>query len=415
MHQELHTIIIGAGFGGLAAARALAKKGIRVTLIDRRNYHLFTPLLYQVATGSLAPGEIAVPIRVLFRNDDNVRCLMATVQDVDVDASTVTLDDGQQLSYHYLVIASGAESHYFGNAEWGEYVYTLDDLDSAVELRDRWISLFEKAELEPDQEKRRELLTVSIIGAGPSGVELAGALADASRKTLFPDYRNISWEDMRIYLFEAMDRVLPGFDEESSESAREQLEELGVIVRTGSPVDEVREGAVVVGGVTFPSGLICWGAGVSPARLEERVAAESESDGIVVDENCSLRNHPRVFVVGDTSHFRAEDGPLPGLAPVALQQGEHVARTILRDIRGQERRPFVYRNKGLMATIGPGRAVVQTGPLRLSGRLAWLSWVVLHIWYLVGFRTRLFVLLEWAWAFVGQRRGNRLIRSEGHA
>jgi NADH dehydrogenase len=407
-----HVVIVGAGFGGLAAARHLVRSGQRVTLIDRRQYHLFTPLLYQVATGRLAPGEIAIPIRSVFNDQDPIRILMAEVTSVDLKGGTVTLDEGESLAFDFLVLAAGAQSHYFGHEEWSEHLHTLDDLESALQLKDHWLSLFERAAREADPARRRELLTVSIVGAGPSGVELAGAMAATSRRTLLPEYQGLGPADVRILLFEAEKRVLPGFHPRLSASVERYLEKLGVEVRTETPVDTILQGTVVCGEETIPSGMICWGAGVRPADVSRNVDAPREKDGLCVDDACAVVGHPRVFVVGDMSHFEDGASPLPGVAPVALQQGRHVARTILGDLRGLPRQGFRYRDKGRLATMGPGFAVFQKGSVHLGGRVAWLLWVALHIWYLVGFRTKVFVLLEWAWSYLGQRPGNRILSAE---
>lgn len=409
-----HTVIIGAGFGGLKAARELARRGFPVTLIDRRSYHQFTPLLYQVATGSLAPSEIAVPIRSVFRGEPKVRCLMANVTGVDFDARQVELEDGAPIAFDYVIIAAGAQSHYFGNEEkWKNEVYTLDDIASAEHLRDDFLTLCEHAEREHDSERRREMLTVAVIGAGPSGVELAGAIADLADRTLSAEYHNIDPGDVRVVLFEAVDRVLPMFEPRLSEKAKLQLEQLGVEVRLGTPIESVEHGSVTTKDGTMRCGLICWGSGVRPANVAGELEVTKEKGKIRVDEHCGIPGYPHAFAVGDIAHFEQEGGePLPGLAPVALQQGTHVAQLIYRESKGEARRPFRYRDKGIMATIGRSRAVVQAGPLRLWGFAAWISWVVLHVMYLIDFRSRLLVMMEWIWAYFGSKRGNRLIEAE---
>ncbi len=408
-----HTVIVGAGFGGLAAARELARQDLPVTLIDRRSYHLFTPLLYQVATGSLTASEIAIPIRSLFRADPEVTTLMAEVKSVDVAESNLRLSDNSSISYDYLVLAAGAQSHYFGKeSEWKDDIYTLDDLDTAGKLRDRFLSLCEQAEQEDDPDRRARLLTFAIIGAGPSGVELAGAISAIVRRTMPSAFRRITPKDVQVILFEAENRVLPQFDAELSEAAERQLRELGVDVRTNSSIDSVTSHSVTSADTQIDCGMICWGAGVRPANLTSHLGVPTKKSGVPVSEFCTIDGYDKVFAVGDMACFESEQGALPGLAPVALQQGRYVGDTIKRDLRGLPRRKFRYKDKGLMATIGPARAVLQAGGLHLSGLPAWLLWVVLHVWYLVGFRTRILVLLEWAWVYSGAGDGNRLIRTE---
>ena len=409
-----HTVVVGAGFGGLQAARSLTQAGFPVTLIDRRSYHLFTPLLYQVATGTLSPSQIAVPIRSLFRDRDKIRCLMGEVCRIDLRQHEVELENGERIAYNRLVIAAGAQSHFFGHEqEWKPRVHSLDDIRSAAALRDRFLENCERAERTDDEAERRHLLSVAIIGAGPSGVELAGAIADLANRTLAREYRNIKRGDVRVLLYEALDRVLPVFSRELSEKAALQLKDLGVDIHLGSPVDEVCDDGLLVGGEKVRCALICWGSGVGPAKLADQIPGGSRKKGIPVGEDCSLADHPEVFAVGDIARQQGKDGkPLPGLAPVALQQGRFVARMIIADHEGKPRERFRYHDKGLMATIGRARAVLEAGSLRLSGLAAWLGWVILHLYYLIGFRNRILVLAEWVWSYVGAKQGNRLIESE---
>lgn len=409
-----HIVIIGGGFGGLRTARVLARRGFKVTLIDRRSYHLFTPLLYQVATSSLSPDEIAVAIRSLLGTEPSVTCLMAVVEGVDLQRQQVLLDDGSRIDYDYVVVAAGARSHYFGNeAEWSPHVETLDSLATAQRLRDRLLLAFEAAEREADPVARRAKLTFCVIGAGPSGVELAGAIAELGKRIIARDHRQVSASEIRVVLFEAMDRVLTPFPEKLSEKAKQHLESIGVEVRLGEAIERVRPNAVYTSKSKVDCALICWGSGVRPADLAARIDAPKLKGRLLVEKDCTLPGYPNAFAIGDIAAFLDEqEQPLPGLAPVAIQQGRYVARTIIGDQKGRARRPFHYRDKGIMATIGRSRAVAKVGSLKLWGLVAWLSWVWLHIWYLIGFRSKLLVILEWAWAYIGRTRGSRLIEAD---
>lgn len=407
-------VIIGAGFGGLRAARQLARSNVQITLVDRHSYHMFTPLLYQVATASLSTSEVAVPIRTLFRGRKNVQCLMAEVETIDFDAQQVVLRNQRRLDYDYLVIAAGASTHYFGKREeWAPHVETLDDLASAERLRDRLILAFEAAELEADPVRRQNMLTFCILGGGPSGVELAGAIAELGRSVLARDYSRVHPNDVRVLLFEAQDRLLTAFDHELSRKAKEQLESLGVEVKLGVKVESVGAHTIKTTEGQVHCALICWGSGVGAASLASAIDSEKIKGRLVVRPDLSLPGHTRVFAIGDIAHFPTASGAaLPGLAPVALQQGGHVAKTILNDYYGEAREPFRYNDRGIMATIGRKRAVAQTGKLRLSGVVAWLSWLALHVWYLIGFRTKLLVSMEWAWAYVSNSRGARFVEAK---
>lgn len=409
-----HIVIIGGGFGGLRAARGLASKGFRVSLVDRRSYHLFTPLLYQVATSSLSPDEIAIAIRSLVGTRRNVTCLMAVVEGIDLQRQQVLLDDGERLKYDYVIIAAGAQSHYFGNeAEWSPHVETLDSLATAQRLRDRLLLAFEAAEREGDARARRNKLTFCVIGAGPSGVELAGAIAELGKRIVAREHQRVSANDIRVLLFEAMDRVLPPFPEKLSAKAKQHLESLGVEVRLGEAIERVTANAVYTQNGKVDCALICWGSGVRAANIAERIDSPKLKGRLIVESDCTLPGYPNAFAIGDIAAFADEQGqPLPGLAPVAIQQGRYVARVIIGDQKGQARPPFHYVDKGIMATIGRSRAVAQVGPVQMWGLIAWLSWVWLHVWYLISFRSKLLVILEWAWAYIGRTRGSRLIETE---
>lgn len=409
-----HVVIVGAGFGGLEVARRLDGKPVNVTLIDRRSYHLFTPLLYQVSTAALSPGEVAVPIRTLFRGSANVRTLMAEMNDVDLDRQRLKLGSGESVGYDYLVLAAGARPHFFGNrSEWAPYVHTLESLESALALRERVLFCFEREERRRVRAQPARPIRFAILGAGPSGVELAGALAEFGRRVIAKDYTTIARRDIEVTLFEAADRVLPPFNERSSADAKRQLEELGVVVRLGERVEAVGRNCLRTNRDEYHADVLGWGSGVAPVPVARALQKGSTKQGVEVTSDCSLEGHPEAFAIGDISMFTTEqERALPGLAPVALQQGRSVARNVLADIEKRHRQPFQYQDRGLMAVIGRKRAVVQTQRLQLCGFAAWLTWVVLHVWYLIGFRTRVFVLLEWMWSYVASRPGAQLITND---
>ncbi|MFW5920902.1 MAG: NAD(P)/FAD-dependent oxidoreductase [Polyangiales bacterium] len=412
MQERRQVVIIGGGFGGLQAARALRDAPVSVTLVDRENHHLFQPLLYQVATAGLSPGEIATPIRSVFRREGAIRTLLGEVVGVDADEREVLLENGERLPYDYLIVAAGAKTNYFGNDEWAEHAHGLKTVRDALRLRERILMMFEAAEREPDPERRRSLLQFVVIGGGPTGVELAGAISELGRRVLAKDFRSLDPEDVRVVLLEMADRVLLPFDEKLSHSAQRQLEELRVEVRTGARVTEVSERGVTIGDELLPASVVCWAPGVRPVSLAEKLGFELDRKGcIVVDEHCAIPGRPEVFAVGDIASFvpEGQDAPLPQLAPVAIQQGRHVAKTILDEAQGRPRRPFEYVDKGIMATIGRSRAVAQSGRAKVSGFWAWIMWLFVHIAYLIGWQNRLRVLLQWFWSYVTFRPGARLI------
>jgi NADH:ubiquinone reductase (H+-translocating) len=410
--QRPHVVIVGGGFAGLYCARGLRRAPVRVTVIDRSNFHLFQPLLYQVATASLSPADIAGPIRSILRRQENTEVWMGEVVDVDRKGRRVVLADGVSVAYDYLVLATGATHAYFGHDEWAEHAPGLKTVDDAIEMRRRFLLAFEEAEREGDPEARRRLLTFAIVGAGPTGVELAGAMAEIARKVMPRDFRAIDTSAARILLLEGAERVLPGYPEALSRKARAQLEALGVEVRTGALVTELGEGFVAVGErERIHARNVFWAAGVSASPLGARLGADTDRAGRVrVAGDLSLPGDPNVFVAGDlASASRAGGGPVPGVAPAAIQMGRFVARTIRRDLEGRPREPFRYRDKGDLATIGRAAAVARIGRLRMAGFPAWLLWVVVHILYLIGFRNRLLVMIQWAWAYLTYQRGIRLI------
>jgi NADH dehydrogenase len=404
-----HVVIIGAGFGGLDAARALAHAPVRVTVLDRHNYHVFQPLLYQVATAALSPGDIASPIRWILRHQKNVQVLLADARAID-PATRSVLTDREPVPYDYLIVAAGATHAYFGHPDWEQWAPGLKTLDDALEMRRRVLLAFEAAERESDPEAQRRLLTFVIIGGGPTGVELAGALAEIARQSLRDDFRRIQPESARIVLLEGSPNLLATFPESLRVAARTSLERLGVEVHTGSVVTGIDREAVTVGTTRFVARTVIWAAGVAASPLASSLGVPLDRAGRVAAE-ATLRvpGHPEIFVAGDICSLQQDGKPLPGVAQVAKQEGAHAARNIVRAIAGQPLEPFRYFNYGNVATIGRGSAVVDIGPVRASGWLAWVFWLFLHIFWLIGFRNRVAVLGEWAWAYITFQRRIRLI------
>lgn len=409
-----HVVVIGGGFAGLRVARALRKAPVRITLIDRRNHHLFQPLLYQVATAALSPADIASPIRGILYRQENVEVLLAEVADFDVEGRRVVLADGDAVPYDFLVVASGATHHYFGHPEWEPIAPGLKTVEDATGIRRRFLLAFEAAEQEPGPEERRALLTFVVVGAGPTGVEMAGAMAEIARHSLVKDFRHIDPSTARIILLEGGPRVLAAYPEDLSTKAEAALRDLGVEVRTGSVVTGVEADAVFVGEERIPARNVIWAAGVTASPLGGKLGAPTDRVGrVVVEPDLSIPGHPEVFVVGDLAAFAGRDGePLPGVAPVAMQQGKHAARNIALTLRGRRRERFDYQDKGNLATIGRGKAVYETEGIRLFGFFAWILWLFVHIFYLIGFRNRVLVFIQWAWSYLSWQRGARLITGD---
>lgn len=406
-----HVIIVGGGFGGLSAARSLKRAPVELTLVDRSNYHLFQPLLYQVATSGLSTSEVAVPIRGVLGKQQNASVILDEVQDFDLDHRLVILRDEKPLSYDFLVVAAGSRTNYFGHLEWCRSGLGLKDLDDAIEIRRRVLLAYEAAEREADPAVRRKLLSFVVIGGGPTGVEMAGALAELARFTLSRDFRNAKLREAKVTLVEALPRILPPFDERLSALATRHLKKLGVQVRTGKMVTSIDEAGVHFRDDLLEAGTVVWAAGVEARPLTRQLGAELDRGGrVLVEKDCSVPGHPEVFVVGDMACFHGRDGRrLPGVAPVAIQQGRAVARSIKDTLAGKQRRTFTYRDKGMLATIGRSRAVYQKDRLRLDGHVAWLAWVFVHIFYLIGFRNRMAVLADWTYSYLTYKRGARLI------
>ncbi|MFI5307473.1 MAG: NAD(P)/FAD-dependent oxidoreductase [Polyangiales bacterium] len=405
-------VIVGGGFAGLNAAKQLGRSGrVAVSLIDRRNHHLFQPLLYQVAMAGLSPAEIAVPIRALLSGYRDVTVIQGEVRAVDLAARRVSGEGFAPVDYDYLLLATGVQHAYFGHEQWEPFAPGLKTLEQATEIRRRVLTAFERAEVETDPEQRKRELTFAIVGGGPTGVELAGAIGEMSRFTLARDFHNIDPKLTRVILIEAGPRILPSFVPELASRATRDLESLGVQVWTNSRVTAVDASGVQVGDERIATRTVLWAAGVRAA--ESGVGQEQARDAqgrLVTLPDLSLPGHPEVFALGDLAHAAGPSGsPLPGIAPVALQQGRYAAATILAELRGRPRAPFVYQDKGQMATIGRSRAIAQLPHLRLTGWVAWLGWLTIHIYYLSGFKNRLFVLIQWAWSYLTFARGARLI------
>lgn len=407
-------VVIGAGFGGLSAVRRLADAPVHVTVVDRRNYHLFQPLLYQVATAGLSPGDIAYPIRSVLRHQSNAHVILADVTAIDTSRREVRLADGA-LPYDSLIIAAGAGHAYFGHDDWERNAPGLKNLEDAIAIRRRILLAFEEAEREADAAARKTLLTFVVVGGGPTGVELAGAIAEISRHVLVSDFRSIDPREARVVLVEAGPRILPAYKPQSSLSAAAILRDRGVEIRTASPVTGVDAGGVDLGTERLAAHTVLWAAGVAASPLARTLGSPLDRAGrAVVEPDLSIPGHPEVFVIGDLSLFTHQTGePLPGLSPVAIQQGRAAAANILRTLAGEPRRPFHYVDKGTMAVIGRAAAVAEIAGLRFSGFFAWLLWCFVHIFYLIGFRSRLIVMMEWAWAYVTYQRGARLITGDG--
>jgi NADH:ubiquinone reductase (H+-translocating) len=409
-----HIVIVGAGFAGLDAARALSRADVSVTIVDRHNHHVFQPLLYQVATAALSPGDIASPIRWILRRQANVRVLLAAVQAVDTRNKAVLLDDGEQIPYDYLIMAPGATHSYFGHDEWGQHAPGLKTLDDALALRRRMLLAFEEAERETDPGRKRHLLTFVIIGGGPTGVELAGALAEIARHALREEFDTIDPESARIVLIEAGPTILPSFPERLRDFARRALRKLGVEVWEHATVTDVGPEVVRVGADALRAHTILWAAGVAGSALATGLGAPTDRAGrVAVEADLSVPGDPRIFVAGDLASFTHQTGqPLPGVAQVAKQQGKHAARNVLRSIAGKPTTPFVYRDPGNMATIGRAAAIADFGWTQVSGLIGWLMWLFVHIMFLVGFRNRLSVLLQWAASYLTYQRSVRLITGD---
>lgn len=408
--QPKRVVIVGGGFAGLASAKQFRRSSkVDVMLIDRRNHHLFQPLLYQVAMAGLSPADIAAPIRSILSRQKNVRVVQGEVCGVNFENRCVVADFGE-VPYDYLILACGAKHSYFGNPEWEEHAPGLKTIEQATEIRRRVLTAFENAEREVDPQKRKRLLTFIVVGGGPTGVELAGAIGEMSRHTLAKDFRTIDASLARIVLIEAGPAILPMFSPELSSRAARDLQQLGVQIWTDSMVSDINAEGITVGSEQIQSATILWAAGVEASSLGNKLGLDTDRAGrIFTQSDLSLKVYDQVFVLGDQAHVVQNDQPLPGIAPVAMQQGRFAAKTILQEIAGNPRGEFHYVDKGQMATIGRSRAITEVGRWKFSGFGAWITWLVVHIYYLTGFRNRFFVVTSWAWSYLTYRRGARLI------
>ncbi|WP_414566218.1 MULTISPECIES: NAD(P)/FAD-dependent oxidoreductase [unclassified Anabaena] len=414
-------VIVGGGFGGLYAAKALAKTNVKVTLIDKRNFHLFQPLLYQVATGTLSPADISSPLRSVLSKSKNTKVLLGEVNDIDPEAQQVILDD-KVVPYDTLIVATGAKHSYFGKDNWEEFAPGLKTVEDAIEMRRRIFTAFEAAEQETDPEKRRALLTFVVVGGGPTGVELAGAIAELAYQTLKEDFRDIDTGEAKVLLLEGMDRILPPFAPELSQAAAASLEKLGVIVQTKTLVTNIENDIVTLKQgdevKEIASKTILWAAGVKASAmgkiLAERTGAECDRAGrVIVESDLSIQGYDNIFVVGDLANFSHQNGkPLPGVAPVAKQEGEYVATLIHKRLQGHTLPQFHYIDRGSLAMIGQNSAVVDLGFIKLKGFFAWLAWLVIHIYFLIEFDNKLVVMIQWAWNYITRNRGARLITGQ---
>lgn len=405
-----HVVIVGGGFGGISAAKKLKGAEVDVTVIDRTNHHLFQPLLYQVATAALSPGDIAVPIRAILGKNRNVKVVLGEVNSIEKGERCVILKDGRTFDYDYLVLSPGAQYNYFGNDDWEQYAPGLKSIANALDVRERILLSLEEAEQQEDPKLREPFLTYVIIGGGPTGVEMAGAISEIAKRNMMRDYSTFSKNETRIFLVEAGPRILNGYPESLSEKARNTLEKMGVRVLLNTPVTDIGEGKVKFKEGTIRTPNIIWAAGVAASPLLSSVDAERDRTGRVkVAEDLSVPGHPEIFVIGDAAHLEEKDGtPLPALAPVAMQEGRYVGKLLAKERTGKHQ-AFHYVDKGTMATIGRAKAVADIKGLKLSGFPAWIMWSFIHIFFLIGFRNRFRVFVEWMWFYFTFKRGVRLI------
>lgn len=424
--QLPHVVIVGGGFGGLYAAKAVGNKPVRVTLIDRKNHHTFQPLLYQVATAGLSPGEIAAPIRGVLGKYRNIEVLLGDVVGVNAARNVIQFarnnttgdpSDPGELAYDYLLVATGASHNYFGHDDWARYAPGLKTIEDATEIRRRILLAFELAERRARVTGSQEPINFVIVGAGPTGVELAGTLTEIARRVLKEQFRSIDPARARIILVEAGPRVLPSYPEELSQSAEKQLKHLGVEVMNNAKVTEIGPDHVMIGDTRLPAAVTLWSAGVQASPLGSRLGVPVDRAGrVIVENDLTVPGHPNIFVIGDLASIKNPDGkPVPGVSPAAIQMGRYAARTILDELKGKPRKRFVYFDKGSLATIGRAAAVADFGKIHLSGYIAWLAWLFVHIFFLIGFKNRILVIIQWAWAYFTFQRGARLITGNSDA
>ena len=413
---ETHLVIIGGGFGGLTVARNLRHAPLKITVIDRSNHHLFQPLLYQVATAGLSPAHIATPIRSILRDQKNTQVILAEVTGIDLKNQLV-LSQNQKIHYDQLVVATGSSYNFFGHDEWKTYTQGLKTIVDATALRSKILMAFEQAEMEQDPERKKFLLTFVLVGGGPTGVEVAGSIAELAHQALKSDFRKIDPRMTRIVLIEAGKRILASFPEDLALRATQRLRHLGVEIKTGARVEAITAEGVRWGSTEIPAKTVIWSAGVVASPAGKWLGAQVDRAGRVrVNDHLTLPGHPEIYVIGDTAHVTQDKTQLPGVAPVALQQGAYVAKSIWRKLQGRSKpHPFRYKNKGNLATVGRSFAIADLGKIRIFGFIAWVTWLVVHVYYLIGFKNRILVLIEWAWAYFSFQRGSRLIPESVHS
>lgn len=411
MDSPTKVVIIGGGFGGISVAKSLKSTSLDVTIVDKRNHHLFQPLLYQVATAALSPGDVAVPIRSIFSSKDSIRTVLGEVEAIDKEEKLLRFKSRSPLRYDYLVVASGSKYNYFGNNEWEEHAPGLKSIDDAIAIRERLLYSLEIADQLSSDEDKEPYLTYAVIGAGPTGVEMAGAIAEIAKRNMMRDYKNIDPDKTKVYLIEAGPKVLLGYPDSLSKKAQQDLEEMGVTVILNQPVTDVKSDSVTAGDTVINTPNIIWAAGVTSSPILDSLSVEQDKTGrIFVEDDLSVKGYPNIFVIGDAAHSKDSEGePLPALAPVALQQGKYVGRKIKDMVAGEKTKPFSYTDKGSMATIGRAKAVADIKGFKFSGVAAWMLWSLIHIFFLIGFRNRFRVFAEWVWHYLTYKRGVRII------
>lgn len=413
MNKKKHVVIVGGGFGGLSAAKKLSRTDFHVTLIDKRNYHLFQPLLYQVATAALSPADIAYPLRSILRGP-NIEILLGHVNEINKEEKWLTTHEGNRLLFDYLILACGSTYTYFNSPQFEEFAPGLKNITQATEIRRKVLLAFEEAERETDPEKRQAHMTFVVVGGGPTGVELAGALGEIARYSLIRDFHNINPESAKVILIEAGPKVLATMPDDLANEAVKQLQDLGVEIRTNNKVLDVNEDGIRVGEEFIHSRTILWAAGVASVSLNRKLGTDLDRQGrVIVGRDCAIKNFPYIFVIGDQAHheYGPQGAALPGLAPVAMQQGRYVAKIIRKEARSGivDRDPFKYTDKGQMATVGRSKAVAMYKGVHITGFLAWIAWLFVHVYYLIGFKNRFSVIFQWAWTYLTYKRGARLI------
>ena len=410
----LNVVVIGGGFGGLKFLQRARSSKIQFTLIDKQNHHLFQPLLYQVATAVLSPANIAFPIRRMFKNFKNVKVILDEATDINKEEKTVTISNGEKIKYDQLVVSTGSKHSYFGNDDWSEYSNGLKGINDALQIRERLLRAFEKAENEKDIDKRNKYLNFVVVGGGPTGVEMAGSIAEIAYKNMKEEFRNFKSSDANVYLIEATEKILPMYSERLSGKAEKYLVDFGVEVRTNEKVIKIENDLVVTDKESIQTDNVIWAAGNEASPIIKKLNTKTDSEGrAIVDPDCSIKEDGNVFVIGDAANFKDKNNnSLPGIAPVAIQQGKYLAKIIKNKILKQDRKPFRYYDKGMMATVGRYKAIGKIGKIEVSGFIAWLFWSAIHILYLIGYRSKILVVIEWIFSYLFNKKGTRLIYRE---